>query len=649
MKWRLLVWIMLCQGSTLVGQSFHLDSPDGNLSIEVGTSPDLHVFLLQEKQTLLEISNLWLQLNGEIQSPASFEVVGIEVDSVNEPVIPAIREKSSRMENRYNEISISFALNRTVTFRLFDEGLAYRWSTSFEDSLTILSEKLMLHFSEPDSLRYQGEEGFITAAETPYEHRRVEEVESEALILLPVLVEKSYGPFIMITESDLYQYPGLWFRGAKNSSLEAVHPPFPRSIINDNGVYDFIARVEGKRSYPWRVFAVAEDEAALIDNHMVYLLASPSVIEDPSWIKPGVVAFDWWAKMNIYGADFKAGINTETAKYFIDFCASYGFQYFLFDDGWCPREDLLNVVPGLNMEEVTAYGRKKGVDILLWVHWKGLYNQFNEAFNQFDQWGISGIKMDFMNRDDQPMVEFIEQVAREAAKRKMVVNYHGVYKPSGLRRKYPNVLTREALIEFEYNGWTHYDTPEHHNILPYIRMFTGPMDYIPATMRNATPSNFRPVGDYPMGMGTRAHAMALFVILNSPMTMLPDAPSDYYREAACTEFIAQIPVEWDETKLLAGEIGKYTILARRNSKDWFVGGITNEKERSFQLATDFLGPGKYRVEFIQDGINAGSRANDYIKGEWIIYAGESLNLSLAPSGGWVAKISPVEETPNEVQ
>jgi alpha-glucosidase len=326
------------------------------------------------------------------------------------------------------------------------------------------------------------------------------------------------------------------------------------------------------------------------------------VIDDISWIKPGVVMFDWWAKHNIYGVDFKAGINTETAKYFIDFCAEHGFRYFLFDDGWSPEEDILKTVPGLNMAEVTAYATDKGVDVMLWVIWHTLEKQWVEAFDRFDKWGIKGIKVDFMNRDDQPMVRFYEKVAREAAARKMVVDFHGAYKPCGLRRKYPNVLTREALIEFEYNGWTNQDDPVHHNLLPYIRMFAGPMDYIPATMRNSSKENFRPVGDYPMGQGTRAHAMALFVILNSPMTMLPDSPSDYYREQECTDFLAKIPVMWDDTRLLEGKIAKYTVLARRSGPDWYIGAITNWDERNIDLKTDFLDPGRYRLEAIEDGI-----------------------------------------------
>jgi len=291
------------------------------------------------------------------------------------------------------------------------------------------------------------------------------------------------------------------------------------------------------------------------------------------------------------------------------------------------------------MSEVTAYAKSKGVDVMLWVIWHSLYTQWDQAFDLFEKWGIKGIKMDFMDRDDQQMVEFYEAVARKAAEKRMVVNFHGAYKPCGLSRKYPNVLTREALIEFEYNGGRDWVTPEHHNLLPYIRMFTGPMDFIPGTLRNATKDNFRPVGDYPMGQGTRAHSMALFVILSSPMEMLPDSPSDYYREKECTDFLAGIPVEWNETRLLNGKIGQYTILARRSGDNWYVGAISDWQERSFDLQTDFLKPGNYHLEMIEDGINAGIRAEDYKKVESDFTAGEVLKLKLASGGGWVGKIT----------
>jgi alpha-glucosidase len=636
--------ILITQLTPVTSQEYWLTSPGGNLKLGVDLVPEPRLKLWQKGKEIIEISVPGLKVLEYPNGDNLWKVDGVQWDSLNEIVVPVIREKSASIPNHFHELTLSFHSERSITFRLYEKGLAYRWNTMYADSLTIRSEELILHFDETDSAWFQSEEHFGSSYETPYEHERIGILEKGKLLLLPLLAHKKGGPFILVTESDLRDYPGLWFRGTGTNTVESVHPPFPCQYNQEGTPCDFVARTGGSRSYPWRIIAVADTEAELIDNHMVYLLASPSIIGETSWIEPGVVAFDWWAKMNIYGVDFRAGINTETAKYFIDFCAAYGFKYFLFDDGWSPRENLLSVVPGLDMEEVAGYAKKKGVKLMLWVYWKGLKNQFEEAFDQFGEWGIEGIKMDFMNRDDQPMVRFIEEVAEEAARRKMVVNYHGVYKPAGLRRTYPNILTREGLIEFEYNGWSHHDSPEHHNLLPYIRMFTGPMDYIPATMRNATPSNFRPVNDYPMGQGTRAHSMALFVILNSPMTMLPDSPSDYYRETECTEFLAQVPVEWDETRLLQGQVGDYTILARRNSNDWFVGAITDETGRDIALGTDFLADGKYSIEFIQDGINAGLRANDYTRGEWIIYAGEQLNLSLAPAGGWVAKISPI---PNE--
>jgi len=388
---------------------------------------------------------------------------------VNEEIKPIIREKCEIYKNNYNELTISFKSNQAVTFRLFNEGLAYRFSTSTDDSLTIFKENLTIQLQEKDSIRFQSSKTFKSAYETPYEFKKSNELESGNLCNLPLLIEKPNGPFIMIQESDLYNYPGLWLTGNGKSELKATNPPFPKKLVSTGGsiygqgqiaeTYEYIAKVKGKRTYPWRLFAISDHEDGLINNNMVYLLASPTQLKDLSWIKPGVVMFDWWGKNSIYGVDFKAGVNTETAKYYIDFCAEKGFRYFLFDDGWCPKDDLLHEVPGLNMAEVTAYAKSKGVDVMLWVIWHALQKQWNPAFDQFEKWGIKGIKMDFMDRDDQQMVEFYEAVAAKAAEKRMVVDFHDAYIPCGLSRKYPNVLTREALIEFEYNGWINSDNP----------------------------------------------------------------------------------------------------------------------------------------------------------------------------------------------
>lgn len=651
MKTILLLTALALISVQTVAQLYEISSPDGKLIAEIEIKDGISAKVLKDDNSVVSLQNIGLETNNEGLKFSDLKVQKATRQSVNETVNPEIKEKSAVLANDYNEIEIKFKNRSAITFRLFNEGLVYRLSTSVKDSLIIYKENLSVDFDAIDSVRFQASTTFNSSYETPYEHKLITQIEKNSLCHLPLLVEKQEGFFVMITEADLYNYPGLWLKGTGNNKFEGTNPPFPKKLKYTGSIYghgqiteaeNFIAKVAGTRTFPWRIFALANDEKELISNNMVYLLATPNALEDVSWIKPGVVMFDWWAKNNVYGVDFKAGINTETAKYFIDYCAEQGFRYFLFDDGWCAKEDLLHEIDGLDMAEVTAYAKTKGVDVMLWVIWHALEKQWDEAFNLFEKWGIKGIKMDFMNRDDQQMVEFYEAVAKKAAEKKMVVNYHGAYKPSGLRRKYPNVLTREALIEFEYNGWTKEVSPGHDNLLPYIRGFTGPMDYIPATMRNSTKDNFRPIGDYPMGQGTRAHAIALFVILNSPMTMLPDGPSDYIREKECADFIANIPVEWDETKLLQGKIEKYTVMARRSGENWFVGAITNWYARNIELNTDFLKPGKYKMVAIQDGVNANARAEDYKRVEIEFNAGEKLKLDMASGGGWVARIVPIE-------
>ena len=610
MKSSLIILLLTISLSYASGQSYELSSPDGKLLATIDMKGSPVVSLQINKISLLRMDNLYLSSDPDHSKLPDLEVHRIRRKRIRDCVRPEIREKSDSLENSYNEIEIRFRNNYGITFRMFNEGFAYRFSTYEQDSLIIYRENLDLKFEEGDSAWFQSSETFRSAYETPYQHDDLSGIKEAQLCNLPFLAEKKNGIFIMITEADLYDYPGLWLEGSGKETLSAINPPFPVKFTLTGSEYgrgqvsstnNYIAKVRGTRDYPWRIIAVAQDEKDLIRNNLVYLLSSPCILKDISWIKPGVVMFDWWAKHNIYKVDFKAGINTETAKYFIDFCAAKGFRYFLFDDGWSPEDDLLNPVSGLDMAEVTTYAESKGVSVMLWMIWHTLDRQWDDAFSLFSKWGIKGIKVDFMNRDDQLMVEFYEKVAHKSADNGMVVDFHGAYKPCGLRRKYPNVLTREALIEFEYNGWTDYDNPDHHNLLPYIRMFTGPMDYIPATMRNSTKENFRAVGDYPMGQGTRAHSMALFVILNSPMTMLPDSPSDYYRENECTEFLSKIPVVWDETLLLKGKISDYTVLARRMGKEWYIGAITDWKERDIEIETDFLGKGDFRLECFTDG------------------------------------------------
>ena len=629
------------------GKEFTLFSPDKHTEVVLTLDSKIGIIAHYQSLELFKLEDISLEIEGVDFISGIKKIKKAESNSISRKVYPPIREKYSEINEEFNELTLSFRSNYAFIIRVFNEGIAYRFQTFFPDSMVVIRENLVMQFEEQDSLCFQKSATFNSSYETPYLFKAISDITTDGYCCLPALVKKPNGINVLLLESDLEDYPGTWLKSTGNSSLQSVHAGYPAALKYEGSPYgfgqvksheDYIAKTTGTRSFPWRIFAISESDAGLISNTLVYQLAKPSQIEDMSWIKPGVVTFDWWGRRNIYGTDFKSGVNTETAKYFIDFAAAFGFEYFLFDDGWTKQDDLFAINPGLDMDKVLAYAKERNVKIMLWVIWNTFQKQEQKAWDQFEKWGISGIKFDFMNRDDQQMVQFYHHVAQEAAKRKMVIDFHGAYKPAGLRRIYPNVLTREALIEFEYNGWTEYDTPEHHNLLPYIRMVAGPMDYIPFTTHNAQEKNFRPVGDMPMGQGTRAHSMALFVIMESPMQMLPDSPSDYYREQECTEFISKIPVEWDDLKVLHAKIGEYTVLARKNGDDWYLGAITNWDPKEFEITFDFLEDGEYQMEFIEDGINADTRAIDFLKKSNTITKGDSINIKLAPGGGWVARI-----------
>lgn len=634
------------------GKEFKIISPDNKTEVTISQGSEIEMYVRYQGGELFKLKNISLNIRNQDYNAAIKKIRNTNSHAVSKLIFPVIKEKYKEILDEYSELIIDFRSDYSLSVRVYNNGVAYRFHTSFSEPVIVNSENVNIQFENKDSIYFQRSKTFNSSYETPYEHQAVKDLSTEGYYCLPALVIKNGGTKVLISESDLVDYPGLWLAGNGQNSLKSAHAGYPLSFKYEGNAYgqgqvkehaDYIAKVDGTRSYPWRIFAIADKEAELLRNTLVYQLASPSLIEDASWITPGVVTFDWWGRRGIYGTDFKSGINTETAKYFIDFASEFGFEYFLFDDGWSKQGDLFAINEGLDMEAVMDYANEKDVKIMLWAIWNTFEKQKDKAWTQFEKWGISGLKFDFMNRDDQKMVQFYHEVAHEAATRKMVLDFHGAYKPAGLRRMYPNVLTREALIEFEYNGWTKQVTPIHDNILPYMRMVTGPMDYIPYTTHNAQKKNFRPVGEIPMGQGTRAHSMAQFVIYESPMQMLPDSPSDYYKERECTEFISNIPLEWDDLKVLHTEIGGHTVLARKNGDDWFIGAITSWDPKSFEISLDFLDAGEYQLEYIEDGINADTRAIDYVKKSKTVSNEEVLNISLVSGGGWVGRLTRMKD------
>jgi alpha-glucosidase len=383
--------------------------------------------------------------------------------------------------------------------------------------------------------------------------------------------------------------------------------------------------------------ALASDDAELISNQMVFLLAPPLRIENPDWIKPGKVAWDWYNFNNIFGVDFRAGVNTETYKYYIDFASKYGIEYIILDEGWYELGNLLKQTPDMDVAEIIRYGKTKKVEVIPWVVWKTLEDQWDAAFDQFETWGVAGLKVDFMQRDDQEMVNYYWRVAEECAKRKLFVDFHGSYKPSGIRRAYPNVLTREGVRGLEQNKWSTYANPKMAVTIPFIRMLAGPLDYTPGAMLNATKENFAPVFNTPMSMGTRCHQLAMYVVYESPLQMLAESPSHYLREEECMKFLSVVPTVWDTTIVLQGKVGEYVAIARRSGEAWYIGAMTNWDARELQLDLSFLPKGKtYDAVIYEDGINADRYAADYKMKEQKLASGQRLQVNLAPGGGWAA-------------
>jgi len=634
----------------VAAREIKLASPDKKISAVITVDQTVSVKVSDEIKELFAINEIGMETDQGLFPAKGAKIRKVGSKSVSGTVVPVIKEKQASIPEVYNEVTVHFSGNLALQFRLYNDGFAYRMVTELPRELTVMRENALFAFDRNAKITFQNDTVSQSHNENPYVRMAIGALTNKEMGNLPALVELPESKRLLFLEADVQDYPCMWIKG-DDGRVKIHHWNYPYSYSHNQGntsyysknvvvsCRDYMAKVQGKRSFPWRIIAIADKDIDLMRNQLVYLLAPELRIQDVSWIKPGWVMFDWWGKHGIYGVPFVSGMNTETAKYMIDFCHTFGMNYFLFDDGWTRDNDLTKMIPGLDIDEVVAYGRSKNVDIMLWVPFSLFDEQMEKAMVQFDQWGIKGLKIDFMARSDQEVVNFYWRSAEIAARYKMVVNYHGAFKPDGLRRAYPNVLTREGLIEFEYNGWTNLVTPAHDCTLPFIRNVAGPQDYIPGTMFNATKETFRPIGPTPMGQGTRAHAMAMAVISESPMQMLPDAPTWYYREEECARFLTRIPVEWDQIEPLDGKVGDYVAVARRHGKEWHVATITNWDARKLTLRFDFLEEGQvYDMELFKDGPNAHKMAVDYVKETRKIRKGDVIEINMAPGGGWIARL-----------
>jgi len=642
----LLAFVVVGSGIAGAQASYDLKSPDGRIEVRIRTAGQIRYDVVLRGTALLENASLSLDVEHK-KLGVEPKVVNAKQRSSDEIVEPVVRQKFAKIRDHYNELKLTMDGSYAVAFRAYNEGIAYRFETSLPDKqVKIFGEQADFNFGSNYVVYYPQEDSFYSHNERKYLPQHLSEIAPQYIATLPAVVDVGRGAKLAIAESDLSDYPGLWLTGgAPGFSLHGTFPPFPvkeqQTSDRDYKVIeaaDYIAVTSGTRTFPWRVLGIVDHDGDLITNQLVYLLESPSKLQDTSWIHPGKVAWDWWNDWNIYGVDFQAGINTKTYEYYVDFAAKYGLPYIILDDGWYKLGNLLEVTPELNIEELVAYAKQKNVGLILWASWKTLDDQLIPALDQFEKWGVKGIKVDFMQRSDQIMINYFDKVSREAGKRHMLVDFHGDQKPAVMTRTWPNLINTEGVRGMEWSKWSWESEPAHNVSLPFTRMFLGPLDFTPGAMRNATRKTFAPINSQPMALGTRCQQLAMYVVYEAPLQMLSDTPSNYLREPEAMEFLAPVPTVWDETKVLDAKISQYVLLARRNGSDWYVGAMTDWTARDLEVDFAFLPDGSFTLESYQDGMNADRNAGDYKKSTQQITRATKLKIHLAPGGGFAARV-----------
>lgn len=626
-------------------------SPGGALEISVSTLPSgqLAYRALFQGKPVVEWSPLGLGIQGSGTLGDAVKILGVETSSGDE-TWTALHGKANPVRDRYNAAVVRTAetggLGRRldIELRAYDDGVAFRYSVPEQPSLReirLTREATRFHIAKDATTFPLILRNYRTSYEDDYHELPLSGVQEENLLALPLLMELPGVAWLAITEAHIDNYAGLYLgRTNDGRTLEARLAP----RADEPGLA--VSTTTPMRS-PWRTLMIADDPGRLVESNIVLNLNPPSAIADTSWIRPGKTAWDWWSGSVARNVPFQPGMNTATMKHYIDFAARAGLEYMLIDAGWAkpgqgPNDsgsDLTQTSPAINLPEILDYAKAKKVGVWLWAHWTDVDRQMDQAFPLFEKWGVVGVKIDFMDRDDQWMVNWYRRVAKKAAERKLMVDFHGAYKPDGLRRTWPNVLTREGVMGLEYIKWSARVTPKHNVTLAFTRMLAGPMDYTPGGFENVARERFEPRFRFPRVMGTRTHQTALYVVFESAFQMLADDPGAYEGQKELA-FLSAVPAAWDETRVLAGRPAKYIVVARRRGAEWYLGAITDWDAREIDVPLRFLGAGSYQAEIYADGPNAALEPKDSTREERQVNAGATLKLRLAPGGGCAVRFVP---------
>lgn len=645
------------------GAPLLLFSPNGQIQIHITLSPDLQWSVTDGDAQVLAPSDLAINMqSGETWGQGEKKPV-ITVSEGHETFAAHFYKKDS-ITDIYRQLRLSWKNKgrglHGIIFRAYDDGVAYRFFSEKADSFFVHYEQAIFNFDKDYGLfipyvrepRRENDQ-FQTSFENLYTEQKISAMYPDSIAFLPMLVALDNSLKVVITEAGLEHFPGLYIRSnpSNDRSLMGIHPGYPlregpggyhriNSIVTEHAGY--VARLGGTVQFPWRILVISKEDKELANNDMVQRLAEPCRLSDLSWIKPGKVSWDWWNDWNISHVDFRAGINTQTYKYYIDFAAANKLEYIIMDEGWSPDDDLLTIKPAIDLQAILDYAAQKHVGVILWATWSAMHRQMEPAFAKYSAMGVKGFKIDFLDRDDQEMTNSTYQIAAKAAEYKLMVDFHGMYKPDGLQRTYPNVVNFEGVRGMENVKWApNDDVPRYDVTLPFIRMLAGPLDYTPGAMRNSIQSAFHPVNSMPMSQGTRCHQLAMYVVWEAPLQMLADNPTVYMKEQECTNFIDSIPTTFDQTISLDGKVGEYVAIARRKGKTWYVGAMTNWTPRDLVIDLSFLPPqGIFKIDLFQDGVNADRDATDYRRQVIMATHDDKLHVHLSNGGGWAARITP---------
>ncbi|MCQ2162409.1 MAG: glycoside hydrolase family 97 protein [Bacteroidales bacterium] len=637
-------------------KDYKLSSPDGKISVSITAGENLAYSVSYDGKEILAPSKLAMNIEGGKVFGAG-KVRKVTTGKVEDKGLATVAYKKASVDDVYNFTTIAYS-ECSVEFRAYDDAVAYRFvSTAKKGEFNVASEDVEYNFADNlqtwvPYVRTQGtfEQQWYNSFENTYEHIALNDWNPERLAFLPVAFDAADGVKVLITESGLVHYPGLYLSYAGDKSLKGVNALYPAKVEigghnNLQGLVlereSYIAKAAAGQKFPWRILSIVPEAKDLANLDIVWKLSEPADPQaDWSWVKPGKVAWDWWNDWNISGVDFRSGINNDTYKYYIDFASEHGIEYVILDEGWAVNKvcDLYQIVPEINLEELVAYAQGKNVDLILWAGHKAVEKDIEGIFKHYSEMGIKGFKIDFMDHDDQQVVEFYENCARLGAKYHLLLDFHGAFKPSGLQRTYPNVVNYEGVHGLEQVKWIKPDVDQvtYDVTIPFIRMAAGSMDYTQGAMRNANKRNYFPCNTEPMSQGTRCRQLAEYAIFDAPLTMMCDSPSAYMAEPECTEFIAAFPTTWDETVAVCGEIGDYVAIARKKDGKWYVGALTDWDARDLELDLSFIGGGKMTI--FQDGVNADKIAKDYKKCVADMPADGKVKVHMAPGGGWVAVI-----------